>query len=87
MLGSGIKKNIPETWIDKNWPASNQMGFFISYGGCHTKTSWMIRTHPNVIKAFSKIWKTEHLITSMDTIISWKPWWKKASKNHWYPYV
>lgn len=34
------------------------MGFFVSYGGCHTKASWMIRTHPKVQQAFAKIWKT-----------------------------
>jgi len=63
------------------------MGFFVSYGGCHTVTSWMVRTHPKVKSAFSKIWNTEKLITSFDTIISWKPWWNPASKGDWNPYV
>jgi hypothetical protein len=63
------------------------MGFFVSYGGCHTHASWNIRTNPKVIQAFRKIWKTENLITSFDTIISWRPWWNPISKGYWDPFV
>jgi hypothetical protein len=47
-LGSGIKRDDPGTWADQNWPGSGSVGFFVSYGGCHTKASWFIRTHPKV---------------------------------------
>lgn len=63
------------------------MGFFVSYGGCHTQASWYIRTHPKVKQAFKTIWRTEDLITSFDTFICWRPWWNKESKNCWNPYV
>jgi hypothetical protein len=47
-LGSGIKRDDPETWVDQNWPGSGSIGFFVSYGGCHSKASWYLRTHPRV---------------------------------------
>lgn len=51
------------------------MGFFVSYGGCHTKASWFIRTHPKVKETFKTIYDTAQLITSFDTFICWRPWW------------
>lgn len=60
------------------------MGFFVSYGGCHTKASWFLRCHPRVQEAFKKIWKTDKLITSFDTMIAWRPWWVNSS---WKPFV
>ena len=86
-VGSGIKRSDPSTWENKNWPGLNDMGFFVSYGGCHTWASWIVRTHPKVKQAFSKIWNTDQLITSLDTIISWRPWWNPVSKGDWDPYV
>ena len=60
------------------------MGFFATYGGCHTKASWFLRCHPRVREAFSIIWNTKDLITSFDTFIGWKPWWMNSS---WTPSV
>lgn len=60
------------------------LGFFATYGGCHTKASWFIRTHPNVRKAFATIWKTEDLISSFDVFIGWKPWWVNPK---WKPHA
>ena len=62
------------------------MGFFVSYGGCHTHASWFIRTRPNVKNAFAAIWNTQSLVTSFDTFISWRPWWNQEQSN-WHPYV
>jgi hypothetical protein len=86
-LGSGIKRDDPSTWVDQSWPGSGSMGFFVSYGGCHSKASWYIRTHTQVKSAFAKIWSTPELITSFDTFISWRPWWNEKSNKCWDPYV
>lgn len=86
-LGSGIDRKDPETWIDANWPGSGSVGFFVSYGGCHTKASWFLRTRPNVKETFKTIWNTPELITSFDTFICWRPWWNEASNKAWDPYV
>jgi len=37
--------------------------------------AWWIRGMPGVQAAFAKIWGTADLITSMDSVICWKPWW------------
>ena len=50
------------------------LGFYSTYGGCHTKAFWFNRCHQKVKGAFAKIWKTDNLITSFDTFIGWKPW-------------
>lgn len=60
------------------------LGFYSTYGGCHTKASWFIRCHPKVKGSFAKIWKTDNLITSFDTFIGWKPWWVNKK---WKPVV
>lgn len=86
-LGSGIKREDPSTWEDDNWPGSGTIGFFVSYGGCHTKASWYLRTHPKVKQAFCEIWETKSLISSYDTFICWRPWWNKLADKGWYPYV
>jgi len=86
-LGSGITKENPDTWNDNNWPGSKGVGFFVSYGGCHSQASWYLRTHPRVKSAFASIWKTQSLITSFDTFICWRPWWNKLALKSWFPYV
>lgn len=86
-LGSGIKRDDPATWVDDNWPGSGSIGFFVSYGGCHTHASWYLRTRPKVKAVFSKIWNTNSLITSFDTFICWRPWWNKHSEKRWDPFV
>jgi hypothetical protein len=57
-LGSGIKRNDSETWVNTAWPGLPDMGFFVSYGGAHTKASWFMRTRPKLKEAFAKIWGT-----------------------------
>lgn len=61
-----------------------QLGFFATYGGCHTQASWFIRCRPKIREAFSKIWNTTDLITSFDTFIGWRPWWVD---KRWMPFV
>ena len=36
-------------------------------------------------EAFSAIWGTEDLITSLDTMIAWRPWWGEAGRDEWRP--
>ena len=64
-----------------NWPMISP-GFATEWGLPHSEACWFIRTHPNIIGAFSKIWNTTDLLTSFDSIIAWRPWWhaKKATE-------
>lgn len=86
-LGSGVRRDDPSTWQDKNWPGSGAIGFCVSYGGCHSHASWFIRTRPRVKAAFASIWSTPNLIASFDTFICWRPWWSKFAQSSWTPFV
>jgi ectoine hydroxylase-related dioxygenase (phytanoyl-CoA dioxygenase family) len=77
----------PITWNDKNWPGSGSIGFFVSYGGCHSQASWFLRTRPRVKEVFTKIWSLSELITSFDTFICWRPWWNPLGEGSWEPFV
>ena len=33
-------------------------------------------------EAFASIWETDSLLISMDTIISWRPWWDMPESEH-----
>mmetsp|Transcript_100788 Transcript_100788/g.289079 ORF Transcript_100788/g.289079 Transcript_100788/m.289079 type:complete len:288 (-) Transcript_100788:145-1008(-) len=39
----------------------------------------------NVRKAFGAIWGTEELITSMDAVVIWRPWWAAPEGERWMP--
>lgn len=48
-----------------------------------TLGAWMIRGHEAVRTAFGKIWQTDNLLVSMDSLLIWLPWWLVPS---WMPY-
>ena len=80
-LGSGIDRLDSGTWVDQNWPGKFNDGITTSHGAAQSKAAWYIRGLPAVREAFSSIWKTSKLITSMDAMIIWRPWWLKASET------
>lgn len=71
-LGTGIKRDDPSTWKSKNWPP-NIHGIIQCLSIGQTKFVWDVRTHPNVYKVFSKIWKTKRLLASYDGACVMKP--------------
>jgi len=85
-LGTGIKKNNPKTWKGFNWP-TNIHGIIQHHKIGHTDFAWNVRTHSNVHKVFSKIWKTDKLLVSYDGVCIMKPpeltgYWNKD--NIWF---
>lgn len=44
---------------------------------------WLIRGLDSIRRVFSSIWNTDELITSMDSLLLWLPWWLNDS---WLPY-
>jgi len=44
--------------------------------------AWNIRALDTIKEAFSKIWKTDQLLVSMDSVLLWLPWWKNEA---WKP--
>eukprot|EP00996_Jenningsia_fusiforme_P001525 NODE_2401_length_1209_cov_14.089655_g2190_i0.p1 GENE.NODE_2401_length_1209_cov_14.089655_g2190_i0~~NODE_2401_length_1209_cov_14.089655_g2190_i0.p1 ORF type:complete len:354 (-),score=28.87 NODE_2401_length_1209_cov_14.089655_g2190_i0:146-1129(-) len=86
-LNSGIVRNDASTWRDANWPGTHSVGFFSTHGGAHSAAAWHARSHPSICDVFARIWKTEDLLTSMDTFIGWRPWWKSFEGEDWRPRV
>ncbi|KAJ5701954.1 hypothetical protein N7488_009502 [Penicillium malachiteum] len=71
------------TWTAKNLPQSFKAGMYLNYCAAHEKYVWDGRMEPEIIDAFAKIWGTDELLVSFDTInitlpgrtdVQWSPW-------------
>ena len=82
----GIKRDDINTWGNNNWPSA-KYGFTTNWGISQSEAAWFIRTRPAVKETFVNIWNTQDLLISMDTYISYRPWWfKDACKDEdWKP--
>lgn len=74
---------------NKNWPVTVH-GFSAQNYCNHSDAAWYMRTIPAVKKCFEQIYKTSELITSYDTIISWRQWWlgpddQMNGREKWLP--
>jgi len=70
-LWGGTEREDPSTWKDP--PFKSYTGIIPELA--QSAGAWSIRGEPAIRKAYSKIWKTEELIVSMDCVIAWRPWW------------
>lgn len=75
-----VKRDDMETWED--W-RTDRRGIITDAGVIQCAGAWYIRGLPKVKTAFSKIWNTDSLIVSMDSLLLWKPWWH--NKALWTP--
>lgn len=71
-LGSGINKDDPKTWGNKNWATSTH-GLIQHYGIGQAAFCWKVRMNHNVRKVFSNIWGTSDLVTSFDGVCIKRP--------------
>lgn len=60
--------NDKSTWTSENLPWSFKNGMYLNYCAAHEKYIWEARQEPAVLDAFAKIWGTDELISSYDTI-------------------
>jgi len=67
-FGTGIDRNLRETWSDANWPAALHGGLMHNHGVGHEQFVWDARLEEGVIKIFSTLWGTEELLVSFDGI-------------------
>ncbi|KAH8884207.1 phytanoyl-CoA dioxygenase [Thozetella sp. PMI_491] len=58
----------PETWVKNNLPVHSSINTFGSYAAPHEKFMWDARMEPGVLDAFAKVWGTEELIVSFDSL-------------------
>ena len=58
----------PETWVAKNLPLQSTINTFSAYAVAHEKFMWDARMETGVIDAFTKIWGTDELLVSFDSL-------------------
>ncbi|KAK4686141.1 hypothetical protein P7C73_g3991, partial [Tremellales sp. Uapishka_1] len=67
-FGLGFKKDDRSTWHVENLPKFNKGGMIARYGAGHEQFAWDIRSEPELMKTFGKIWNTEELLVSFDIV-------------------
>ena len=73
-VSPAIRRDDPATWSDAsgNWPESVK-GIFQHYGVGHTQVMWDVRSEPNVIGVFERLWGTNELLVSFDGLNVMRP--------------
>lgn len=66
--GKGFKGDDRSTWHMENVPKFDKGGLYHRYGVAHEQFAWDIRTEPGVVDVFAKIWGTDELIVSYDSV-------------------
>ncbi|KIW96021.1 uncharacterized protein Z519_03087 [Cladophialophora bantiana CBS 173.52] len=58
----------PDTWVRENLPVLTDINTFENYSVVHEKFMWDARLEPGVFGAFAKLWGTEELLVSFDSL-------------------
>ncbi|KAK3070159.1 hypothetical protein LTR53_010944 [Teratosphaeriaceae sp. CCFEE 6253] len=66
--GLGFKRDDPSTILEKHLPVIHERGMIHGYGAGHETFCWNMRQESGVIDAFAKLYDTEDLIVSYDSI-------------------
>mmetsp|Transcript_3006 Transcript_3006/g.6465 ORF Transcript_3006/g.6465 Transcript_3006/m.6465 type:complete len:337 (-) Transcript_3006:47-1057(-) len=76
--GHGLRRSDPSTW-----PRGGLQNTGIVASLAQTAGPWHIRGCEGVQRAFAAIWdvRSEDLITSMDAVLVWTPWWRKPDNE------
>lgn len=64
----GLDIDDPATWKRGNLPVQSKLNTFDNYCVVHEKFMWDARQEPGVIEPFAKIWGTEELLVSFDSL-------------------
>jgi len=75
---SKAKRDDPTTWVE--WGVDIR-GIVVDGGTIQSEAAWYVRALPKIKSVFSKIWSTDSLLVSMDSVILWKPWWGSSKSR------
>ena len=64
----GYDRNDPSTVHPDKLPVINEKGMLLPYGACHEDFVWAVRSEPGVVGTFEKVFDTQDLLVSFDTI-------------------
>ncbi|KAL2851668.1 hypothetical protein BJX68DRAFT_254690 [Aspergillus pseudodeflectus] len=67
-FGLGYDRNDPSTIHKDHLPDINEKGMCLGYAISHESFTWAVRQEPGVIDAFEKVYDTEDLIVSFDSV-------------------
>lgn len=67
-FGTELDFNRPETWIKEDLPVQSKINTFNGYCVLHEKFMWDARMEPGVLETFAKIWGTDELLSSFDSL-------------------
>lgn len=67
-FGTDLDFDRPETWTAENLPVQSKLNTFDNYCVVHEKFMWDARMEPGVVDAFAKIWETDELLVSYDSL-------------------
>jgi len=63
-----LNPNDPSTWNAANLPIQTERNTYEHYSVVHEKFMWEARQEPGVLDAFTKIWGTDKLLVSFDSL-------------------
>lgn len=67
-FGTPLDLNDASTWTTENLPVQTNLNTFESYCVVHEKFMWDIRQEPSIVDSFAKIWGTDELLVSFDSV-------------------
>ncbi|KAM0561264.1 hypothetical protein ACHAPJ_003142 [Fusarium lateritium] len=67
-FGTDLDMNDPSTWKAENLPVQSKLNTFDNYCVVHEKFMWDARMEPGIVDSFAKIWGTEELLVSFDSL-------------------
>jgi len=90
-LGTGLKRDQPETWKASAWPP-NIHGIVQQSEVGHQSFVWRVRKHPDVRRVFESFYGTNALLSSFDGVsimrpsqgrgATGKPWLVRVLRNN-----
>jgi ectoine hydroxylase-related dioxygenase (phytanoyl-CoA dioxygenase family) len=67
-FGTELDIENPNTWTKQNLPIQSKINSFPNYAVMHERFFWEARQEPGVLDAFSKLWGTDELLVSFDSL-------------------
>ncbi|KAH8748904.1 hypothetical protein F5883DRAFT_653025 [Diaporthe sp. PMI_573] len=67
-FGTPLDINDPATWTAENLPVQTKLNTFDNYCVVHEKFMWDARMEPGVVDAFAKVWQTDQLLVSFESL-------------------
>jgi ectoine hydroxylase-related dioxygenase (phytanoyl-CoA dioxygenase family) len=58
----------PSTWKAADLPVQTKINTYENYGVVHERFMWEARMEPKILDAFAKVWGTEELLVSFDSL-------------------